>query len=136
MAFIKWRDSYNTGVAQFDHEHHQLVELIDKMYVAIRDKSDKEVATQICNELVTYAAQHFGNEEQAMALGSYPELEEHKAEHTLMKQKADSFQARIDNNFPDGATELYHFLRDWLTSHIQNCDKKYGPYLKDREEAE
>lgn len=29
MTLIKWRESYNTGVAQFDREHHKLVELID-----------------------------------------------------------------------------------------------------------
>ena len=43
MAVIKWRDGYNTGVAQFDMEHHKIVELIDSMYAAIRDKSGKEI---------------------------------------------------------------------------------------------
>ena len=136
MSCIKWRDSFNTGVAQFDREHHKLVELIDVMYQAIRDKSGKEVAAQACTELIAYTCYHFDNEEEAMALASYPELEEHKAEHTLLKQKAEGFQERIENNFPQGATELYHFLRDWLTNHIQGCDQKYGPSLKDMKEKE
>ena len=28
MSVIKWRDTYNIGVEQFDIEHHKLVELI------------------------------------------------------------------------------------------------------------
>ena len=43
MSVIKWRESYNTGIEQFDMEHHKIVELIDAMFAAIRDKSSKEV---------------------------------------------------------------------------------------------
>jgi hemerythrin-like metal-binding protein len=135
MTVIKWRDSFNTGVAQFDREHHKLVELIDVMFGAVRDGSGKEVAEKACAELVAYTIYHFDNEEQAMAAAHFPELEEHKTEHARLKQEAQSFQTRINTSFPDGATELYHFLRDWLVNHIQDCDKKYGPCLKDMQDT-
>jgi hemerythrin-like metal-binding protein len=136
MSVIKWRDTYNTGVAQFDREHHKLVELIDLMYGAIRDKSGKEVAEKACTELVAYTIYHFENEEKAMAEVNFPNLEEHKAEHTRLKQEAQTFHARINSSFPEGATKLYHFLRDWLITHIQDCDKKYGQALSGRLETE
>ncbi len=129
MTIIKWRDTYSTGVERFDLEHHKLVELIDVMYGAIRDKSAKEVAEKACTELVAYTIYHFENEEQAMAAVDYPDLEAHKAEHARLKHEAQSFNVRINSSFPEGATELYHFLRDWLVTHIQDCDKKYGPFL-------
>ena len=39
MTVIKWRDSYNTGVEQFDLEHHKILELIEVLYEAVRGVS-------------------------------------------------------------------------------------------------
>ena len=88
MAVIKWQEGYNTGVAQFDNEHHKIVELIDIMFTAIRDKSGKEVADKACNDVLAYTGYHFDNEEQAMRAVDYPEFAEHVAEHARLKAEA------------------------------------------------
>jgi hemerythrin len=136
MAIIKWRDSYDTGVDQFDREHHKIVELINTMFVAIRDKSDKDVTICACNDVLSYAQYHFANEEEAMQAVNYPGLEEHIAEHTRLKAEAVKFQTIISDNFPEGTTDFYRFLREWLVKHIEGCDMKYGPYLKSAPAAE
>ncbi len=136
MTVIRWREGYNTGVAQFDREHHKIVELIDVMFAAIRDQSGKEVAEKACNEILAYTEHHFDNEEQAMQAVNYPDLAEHVAEHARLKTEALRFQGMISTNFPDGTNEFYRFLRDWLVKHIQDCDKKYGPYLQNTEKTE
>ena len=135
MTMIKWRDAYNTGVEQFDMEHHKLVELIDLMFFAIRDNSDKVATERVCQDLLSYTAYHFDNEEQAMKAVKYPDLENHIAEHTRLKNEATKFQTTISNNFPAGRNEFYRFLREWLVHHIQECDKKYGPFIKGAAEA-
>lgn len=129
MTTIKWRDSYNTGVEQFDKEHHKIVELIDMMHVAIRDKVEKEVTEKACTDIVSYAGYHFANEEEAMQEANYPELLEHIAEHDRLRKEAERFQAIINDNFPEGVNEFYRFLRQWLVDHIQGWDMKYGPYI-------
>lgn len=130
MDVIKWRDSYNTGVQQFDIEHHKIVELINMMFVAIRDNATKEVSEQACEEVLSYTKYHFTNEEQAMKAANYPGLEEQLVEHARLKENAEKFQITIKNNFPEGRNEFYRFIREWLIDHIQVCDKKYGPHLK------
>ena len=132
MSVIKWRDSYNTGVEQFDLEHHKLVELIGVMFEVVRGESTKEIVENACKEILSYAEYHFANEEQAMKEVNYPNLEEHIAEHTRLKDEAGKFQAIINYNFTEGSTEFYHFLRNWLVEHILGCDMKYGPCLKTR----
>jgi len=131
MSVIKWRDSYNTGVSQFDQEHHKIIELIDAMYVALRDKLDREVTEKVCREAIVYTEQHFANEEQALISINYPDLEEQMTEHSRMKKEVVKFQELIASNYTEGATGLYHFLRDWLINHILVIDKKYGPYLQE-----
>lgn len=136
MSIIKWRDSYNTGVAQFDQEHHKIIELIDVMYVALRDSLDEEMIKKVCQEAMTYTEVHCTNEEQALVSINYPGLEEQKTAHLRMKEEVKKFQALIATNYREGATGLYKFLRDWLINHILACDKKYGPYLQDEKNSD
>lgn len=131
MSVIKWRDSYNTGVAQFDREHHKIIELIDAMYVAVRDKLDKESIEKVCREAVSYTEEHLANEEQALTSIDYPGLEEQMTAHALMKKEVKEIQELIAADYSAGATRLYHFLRDWLINHILVIDKKYGSYFQD-----
>jgi hemerythrin len=136
MTVIKWLESYNTGVAQFDREHHKLVELIDVMYRAVRDKEGKETARRACTELIAYTIYHFENEELAMSAVNYPELEAHREEHNRLKAEVKELEQRLETNFPEAANELYRFLRQWLVNHIQECDKRYSSSLQDRANGE
>ena len=129
MTVIKWRDAYNTGIVQFDQEHHKLVALIDRMFFAIRDGSSKEITEQICADILAYTNYHFTNEEQAMRSAEYPDIDHHIGEHERLKTEAIKHQTTINRKFPEGRAEFYRLLREWLIQHIQNSDKKYGPYL-------
>jgi len=130
MTMIKWRDTFDTGVEQFDIEHHKIVEFIDLMFFAIRDNSDKDATEKVCTDVFSYAKHHFANEENAMRAANYPDLEKHIDEHAWFVNEATKFHTILSNNFPEGRTEFYQFLRKWLVSHIQDCDKKYAPYIK------
>ena len=130
MSLIKWRDAYDTGIDQFDREHHKIVELIDTMFMAIRDDAGKEVTEKACADILSYTEYHFANEEKAMSEANYPGLEEQLLEHARLKQKAFELQEIIGKSFPEGRDEFYRFIREWLISHIQGIDKKYGPFLK------
>ncbi len=35
MALIEWKDEYSTGIADVDHEHQELIALINDLYVAM-----------------------------------------------------------------------------------------------------
>ena len=132
MSLIKWRDSYNIGIKQFDDEHHKLVELISTLFEALRDKSGKEVVVNVSDELISYTELHFSNEETAMLSAEYPDAEEHIAKHQRLKRAVLEFQSTIINEFPKGTSELYRFLREWLVEHIQSMDKKYAPFLQEK----
>lgn len=136
MVTIQWRDAYNTGVELFDQEHHKIVELMNTMFAAILSKGEKKIFEKVCEDIIAYTEYHFAHEEKAMALVSYPGVEEHIADHKWLKQEAEKIQEVIKNNFPEGAKELYVFLRQWLVDHIQIVDKQYSSYLIGLDEAE
>jgi hemerythrin len=129
MALIKWRESYSTGVEQFDKEHHKIIELINAMFELIRDKSDMETVEKLLDELLMYTQYHFDNEEKAMEETNYPGLVEHRDEHEKLKTEAVNFKSQLKEDSENGTKNFYHFLRDWLTKHILECDMKYAKHF-------
>lgn len=129
MATIKWRESYSTGVEQFDNEHRKVVELINGMFEAIRDKQGLDEVKKMLEEVVNYTEYHFDNEEKAMEAANFPGLEEHKKEHDKLKLESLEFQARLEKDFSGEIKVFYRFLREWLTDHILECDMKYKDQL-------
>jgi hemerythrin-like metal-binding protein len=132
MGIIQWRDSYNTGVDQFDREHHKIVELIGVLFSCVRDQRESSEMTKAIADLVEYTGYHFDNEEQAMEQAAYPDLDSHKEEHRKLKEQALEFQTMGQTVEREKVREFYKFLREWLVDHIVGCDKKYGEFLSQK----
>ena len=130
MALIKWRDSYSVGVARFDEHHLRLIELINDMYIIVRDKGDAAALNIAAQALIEYTKYHFSSEEAVMEEVNYPDLAEHKQYHADLEKKAVTFLEQITAEGEAVRTEFYHFLREWLITHIVKEDKKYTEYLK------
>ena len=43
MALIQWRDEYSVGVADVDHEHQQLIALINALAEDVRAMTDSHI---------------------------------------------------------------------------------------------
>jgi hemerythrin-like metal-binding protein len=69
-----------------------------------------------------------------MALHKYPGLSDHKAEHAALTQKALDLMEQQKNGKLAITIPVMFFLRDWLTTHIKGTDKKYGPFLKGKDQ--
>lgn len=87
----------------------------------------------LLHKLVKYTRDHFTAEEALMAAAGYTGLAQHRLKHReLMKQVGD-FVARFERGESNLNLPLLNFLRDWLTNHIQQEDKLYGPALCKRD---
>ncbi len=131
MPFIKWRDSYSVGVEQFDNEHRKLVELINRMFVIVRDKDDIMAVSDAVGRLIDYTEFHFASEEDALEKSDFPDIEAHKKLHEDLKQQVIALQQRIMTDKESVRVEVYSFLRGWLITHILEEDKKYSEFLTD-----
>lgn len=129
---IKWRDSYSVGLDQIDREHKKLVELINEVFMVVRDKGDVTALNHAVEELVAYTRYHFDAEEGAMEQAGYPDLDAHRKEHQRLEKEVVDFQQRLQREGGEIRVELYHFLRDWLIHHIVESDMRYSSYLADQ----
>ncbi len=132
MALLEWNDKLSVTIRKFDDQHKKLVGMVNQLHDAMKVGKGREVLGEILQSLTRYTVTHFGDEERLMKLHNYPEYAEHKKEHDMLvlqvKEKLEAHRGGkniITQN-------IMEFLKKWLTEHIQGCDKKYGPFLKNK----
>lgn len=78
MTVISWKKVYATGIIALDDEHRQLIDQINRLYEAIRDKQEETALNDSLKMLEYYTLTHFQHEENLMMEYGFPGLEEHK----------------------------------------------------------
>ncbi|MGB9141894.1 MAG: bacteriohemerythrin [Aestuariivirga sp.] len=130
MALIEWRKEFETGVADVDHEHRELVDLINRLHESIASGADRSRITEFLGEVFARIAAHFALEESIMRKHAYDEYEAHKAEHEkLLDEIRDIMDAQQDN--PSSAYEegLSLTVRDWFVNHFKSKDARLHKQL-------
>jgi hemerythrin-like metal-binding protein len=124
-----WNDRYSVGVKTIDQQHAGLFAIVNELHDAMMKGKAQSAAGPLLDKLMKYTVEHFAYEERMMQAANYPGLVAHRAHHTDLTRQVGDFMTRYKRG--DGAVniELLRFLSDWLTKHIQQEDKQYGPFL-------
>lgn len=129
---VEWSDQLSVGIEEIDDQHKKLVAMLNKMNDAIHEHRGSEVTRPILNEIAEYTRVHFATEESLMRATNYPDYDVHKAQHEDLIAQVQDLQAKLDAGSHAISFELLHFLKTWLTKHIIESDKQYGPYFLSR----
>ncbi len=127
--YVEWSDELSVGIQEIDEQHKILITLLNRLYEAIIMQTEEERIETILTELSQYTVIHFAVEESLMRIFDYPYYEEHKKNHQKLTDQVVELQKKFINDQVSISMEILHFLRHWLTEHIQRDDKKYAPYL-------
>ena len=134
METISWSKNYETGNPIVDGQHKKLFTLINNINVGISEKRPKEVLLEIIDGLSAYVETHFKTEEDLMKSISYPDFENHRQEHNILKEQSEKLIKLFRLGKVDLTATISKFLSDWLKNHIQEIDKKMIDWLKVHEE--
>ncbi len=119
-----------TGVAEIDTQHKQLVDLLNGLNYAMKRGEGTRMLGQLLHGLGNYILLHFSLEERYMKATQYPKLEQHRAEHLKFARRILEF----DRGFKQGnvllTVEVTRYLRDWVHEHIAGCDQDLGRHLQ------
>jgi hemerythrin len=128
--FMQWTPAMSVGVTVLDEDHKKLIGIINQLHFGIVAGHKREVLEAVLDHLVGYARYHFAHEEELLVKTGYLDTLAHKMEHEKFMDRICSLQTRI-KSAPVSMLdlELMSFLRNWLLTHIQGSDKKYGPRL-------
>lgn len=130
MPLMNWNDKLSVGVAVIDNDHKKLVGMVNELYDGVQSGHGKESVGKILDGLVAYTKVHFDREEQFFSQTGYPVAPAHKQEHADLTKQV----LAVQQQYKSGATntlslEVLNFLKNWLVTHIQGSDKRYGPHL-------
>jgi hemerythrin-like metal-binding protein len=112
-----------------DEQHKKLIAMINDLNVAVSQGKGRDAVRQTLNRLVSYAAEHFADEERLMTNAAYPGFAAHKPVHEAFAAKAIALSKDFEAGRAMVGADVMIFLKDWLVTHIMGTDKKYGPFV-------
>lgn len=121
MALIEWRKEFETGVADVDCEHRELVDLINALHEQVQSRAAPAEIQAFLGEVFAKIAAHFALEESIMRKHRYDEYEAHKAEHERL---LDEIRDIMDDTDAGYGEALSATVRDWFVNHFKSKDAR------------
>ena len=126
MQPFYWNRNFEIGIPSVDQQHHMLLDLINGLAEAISGGAHLPEVQELTDALMTYAVQHFSEEEQLLARAPMAEEDKraHRAAHRAFVEKVRQLVQREDLMQPEIVQAVMTFLTTWLVSHILGVDRK------------
>jgi hemerythrin-like metal-binding protein len=124
MTLIEWKEQYSLGVAAIDHEHRELIDLINELYESAMGSGTDDAVVDFLGELYTRIAAHFALEEKIMRDNGYDEYLDHKADHERL---LDDIRDLMDDYEDGGHVDVEGFgkrLDEWFSEHFRTRDAR------------
>jgi len=128
MEYIVWKDSFNVGVKEMDHQHRLFAGYINELYDAIKSGNSESIVVPILDKLTGYSKIHFAAEEKLLKSNNYPMLEIQIQQHKHFISELSSLKSSYMNK-TQTAQNMLLCVKDWLLHHIMTEDLKYAEYI-------
>jgi len=124
MSVLQWREEFNVGVEEVDHEHRELIELIRTLQLNLQEGADTSDIVDVLGEIFAQISAHFALEEKMMRETHYDAYADHKEDHeTLLDDLRDIMDEVEDDGVLDEA-RLTDDLDRWFSDHFKTHDAK------------
>lgn len=129
-VFFKWSPAYSVNIQAIDDQHRELVNILNRLFVAVSKREGDQAIAGILDALLTYTGTHFALEERLMKQAGYQDYDAHKAEHRRLLAQLDQLCKKHLVDEKAIYFEMLSFLKTWLREHIQGVDTQYSAALQ------
>ncbi len=129
MSLLEWRDEFRIGIDEVDHEHQQLIGLINALHASLGAERSPEGIEAFLGEIFARISAHFALEEKDMQARDYPERPAHKADHERL---LDDLRDIMDEVHEQGVLDDARFsqrLGGWFGDHFRSHDVRLHRFL-------
>jgi hemerythrin-like metal-binding protein len=129
MSLLEWRDEFRIGIDEVDHEHEQLIGLINALHASLGDERSVDRIEAFLGEIFARISAHFALEEKDMQARDYPEHPAHKADHERL---LDDLRDIMDEVHDQGVLDDARFsqrLGGWFGDHFRSHDVRLHRFL-------
>jgi hemerythrin-like metal-binding protein len=125
MALLAWNDRYAVGDSAVDHEHRELIDLINRLHAELLAGDPDRGAEAFLGDLHRGIAAHFALEETLMRAQRYDQYPAHKADHErLLDEIRDIMDDSRDAGLAAASEALAARLDAWFTNHFATHDAR------------
>ena len=135
MATLEWKDSYSVGVEAVDHEHRELIELVNRLNEALAGGETPDRISEAFGDLFQSISTHFALEERFMRAHDYDELAAHKSDHERLLDELRDMMDTFEESGPgDDRAAQERFIGNveaWFVNHFGTHDARLHHRLGD-----
>jgi len=129
MALIEWRDEFSVGVPDVDHEHRELIELINQLHDAMSGENTTLTVLDFLGEIYAHVSAHFALEEKIMRKYNYDQYQDHKDDHERLLDEIRDIMDDYEENAYFSDEEFAGQLEHWFTEHFKTRDARLHKHL-------
>ena len=129
MALIEWRDEFSVGVPDVDHEHQELIGLINELHAAISSSDKAYSVLDFLGEIYAHVSAHFALEEKIMRERKYDHYAEHKADHEDLLDELRDMMDDYEENAGFSDDEFALAVGKWFSEHFRTRDARLHKHL-------
>ncbi len=125
MALIEWRKEFETGIGDVDHEHRELVDLLNNLHQELANDAPADTISEFLGEVFARISAHFALEESIMRKHAYDQYEDHKSDHEKLLDDIRDIMDDFDSGKYMAYDEaLANAVRDWFVDHFKTRDAR------------
>lgn len=122
---LEWKEQFATGLPGVDHEHRQLIGLINELFARMHPGCRGDLTREFLGELYARISAHFALEERVMREANYDQYAAHKADHErLLDQLRDIMDQAAEEPGYCCCEELGRDLEQWFAIHFRTHDPR------------
>jgi len=129
VPLFQWTKDLSVNIVEIDNQHKKLIELINLLHDSMKAGKGKDILGKILTDLADYTVYHFGTEEKMFQKYKYPASSLHKKEHDDLTKQVMDIKAKLDAGKSVITMEIMTLLKDWLSNHILQTDKRYSAFF-------
>jgi hemerythrin len=124
MALLQWNDRYRVGIDAVDHEHRELIDLINRLYTELSAKRAKTNVSAFFGDLFKGISAHFALEEKFMRERGYDQLAAHKTDHERLLDEIRDIMEGFEQSDEIDSADLARRLDTWFSRHFETHDAR------------
>lgn len=129
MTLIDWKEEFSLGVPAIDHEHREMIDLINETYLAVKEGDGRSRIGEFLGEIYARINAHFALEEKIMREKNYDEYADHKADHERLLDQILELMDQYEGGGHFDEESFSAALHDWFALHFRTRDARLHKHL-------
>lgn len=126
MSKIEWRAEFSTGLAEVDHEHRGLIDLINTALASCAEvPAARPQIESALGEIYARTTAHFALEERLMERLEYDQRQEHKHDHERLLEDIRDIMDGLRHGADFDQALFSDRLSEWFSGHFRTHDARF-----------